>query len=882
MTIPVRRFLILLLASLGLPATVLHPVPAHGTAAPAATVSAPSPAAARSTERRAPSTRDHGGFRIPAAAMRRPLGVIPHGPCPPPPSSRACEGSDDTTNADIIMGGFPLSIPGLGVPLGGIGAGSFMINQAGTFGPWNFGGGQSPSNEIRALTQAAFHVREQVGGRKPFVRTLATKGPKNVGSEGKVEARSWESPLPAWKVLEPGEGTYAALYPFGWTTYKPFRTDVSLQFWSPIVAREERRTSLPVAYFDVRLTNPTPRPSRVSVMFTMPNAPAHKASSLSHIDPDIPASRRSGFSSRLRTDPASGVSAVVLRADARTNTPDTDRSQWALAADPRPGQHLSYATSWNANGRGADVYRPFVRKGALPDRRLDRSASAGALSVDTRLAPGESTTVRFALAWDFPQIAYADNTSVWMRRYTGFYGARRAGDNEYIPGSYPFHQGFRIARDALEGRSAALRAVRRWWRPIATRREYPRVLRRAALNQLGHIAWQGAFWENGLVRSRTEPAGGLRLGSRWPQTHVFSSMDSNGQNDFDEMNINIYGYLAYNHFFPTLERDRLHTFADAAMLDPNGATPDYLFEATGNPFFTWAQSTGPAAPGKSFFLDNPSKFIFRCLAYARINHDTRFLRRVFPAMKRQLAFLREHVPPGANLPVDSPIFPNTYNVIPIAGSSLYNSQLYLLALQVMIAASEKVGEDASVIEELEQTLEAAKAEFELVFWDPVTERYRPATGGPVAAAVQLEAFYGQHLARSLGLPDLVDPARMAAELRRHHAEFMATPPGTQFVGAPNFTAGGDLQAEAVWSGTSFFTAGTWFEASKRFRNGDLRRAGLRLAKAVAREIWNDRRNGYEFNAPEGWQKGDTTRNRYPSYARALSIWEILNAIRPLR
>ena len=45
-----------------------------------------------------------------------------------------------------------------------------------------------------------------------------------------------------------------------------------MRFWSPIVAGEDERTSMPVAFFDVKLANPTAKAIDVSVMFTFPNA----------------------------------------------------------------------------------------------------------------------------------------------------------------------------------------------------------------------------------------------------------------------------------------------------------------------------------------------------------------------------------------------------------------------------------------------------------------------------------------------------------------------------------------------------------------------------------------------------------------------------------
>src|SRR6266700_2397927 len=109
-------------------------------------------------------------FEIPATALIRPLGIIVPAPCSQK-VSQVCEGATPSL-FETLNGGYPMSISGLGIPLGGIGAGSFMINQSGTFGPWNLGGGVDERWEVRILSQAAFHIREQVGDKPPLVRTL--------------------------------------------------------------------------------------------------------------------------------------------------------------------------------------------------------------------------------------------------------------------------------------------------------------------------------------------------------------------------------------------------------------------------------------------------------------------------------------------------------------------------------------------------------------------------------------------------------------------------------------------------------------------------------------------------------------------------------------
>ncbi len=55
---------------------------------------------------------------------------------------------------------------------------------------------------------------------------------------------------------------------------------------------------------------------------------------------------------------------------------------------------------------------------------LDNSASScGAIAVSATLRPGQTTVLSFALTWDFPQVTFNNNGTIWMRRYTEFYGA---------------------------------------------------------------------------------------------------------------------------------------------------------------------------------------------------------------------------------------------------------------------------------------------------------------------------------------------------------------------------------------------------------------------------------------------------------------------------
>jgi non-lysosomal glucosylceramidase len=860
-----------------------------------ALVAVPGPSAAA-------GVRDY--FAVPEAALVRSLGEVSPGTCAPLPASQACQGNAEPSPAETPRGNAPMSVPGLGIPLGGFGAGNFMINQSGTFGPWNFGGEHGSSWEMRILPQAAFHVREQVGSSPATVRTLAAGGPTNTGTNGVVRQRSWGSPLPAWNRLQPGEGGYGALYPFGFMNYTPFKTDVSMRFFSPIVAKEDRRTSLPLAYFDVRLANHTTEPAQVSVMFTMPNAPAHVEGTLADLNMTPPASVRKGFSSRYRS--ANGVQAVTLSADDPSNTPDAEKSEWTIAAKPSPGQKVSYVTSWDADGDGSDIYSAFGRGGRLPNGSLDNSASAGAVSVSMTLAAGQVSTVPFVLAWDFPQVGFSNNQTVWMKRYTDFYGTRTTATNDYIHGSYPFHQSFAIARDALVEHDAALAAVHKWWQPIANDPAYPRELRSGALNELSMLAWNNSFWEGGLVRNSIIPTGfseaglGQHLGAERPDSHLFGVQDTGGgglSGMGTTTDIQAYNYRGYYTLFPNVFRDRLSVDIETVRRSPNRNAHDTYGAASA--FIKWGNAqdapiqggvdSRPPRPGTSQWLDSPSKFIVQWYAYAKINNDPDLLREAWPAIKDEITWLRGTIPAGTHLPADPILFGNIYNAIPQGGPGVYNSQLYLLALTIAIATGDQLGVDSVYVAELRAELQAARAEFELLFWNPVQQHYRFTSTGPYADSLFTDSFFAQHIAEDLGLPDVIDPQRRATQLKLHQTSLRRYDADGQMIGVPALvqpggveSPDGNLPPEAswVWPGANYITAADYVQAGERAGDAQLKAFGLELGKAVNDQIWLREENGFAFDAPCGWSDSSTYTYNYPAYSMAMSVWDLVHAIKP--
>ncbi len=430
---------------------------------------------------------------------------------------------------------------------------------------------------------------------------------------------------------------------------------------------------------------------------------------------------------------------------------------------------------------------------------------------------------------------------------------------------------------------------------------YPKELRTAALNELYQMAFKMPLWEAGLVSNKFAPEDWKRLAVSVRGTHLFYSPDASaGGATLMDTATGSYGYLAYTLFFPSIEKDRLRARAQAIMLDPDGSFGDWSFDGP----YTKRDPKGKPAPEALTFLDVPSKTIFRMYAYAFLNHDSAFLREVYPAMKKQAAFLMatvkagEHLPRvGVTLPGDQlPKFPNIYDVIPVVGRDVYDSELYLLSLEVMIEAGKQNGETKATIENWRHELAAGKAEAEAIFWDPTQKWYRY-TEYVKGSATLLDTFFAQHVAERLNLPDLVNPAHYREELTQHYGAFMGRrdkrgelvgpinmilPPGvTEWPLLINlFGTHAALQEPDVWSSTGYLAAATWYHAGERFGDPQLRDEGIAMGISVADQIWKYDDNGFAFDTPLGWKSYNPALYTYPGYSSPLAIWDLMDAIKP--
>ena len=408
---------------------------------PLAAMPAPVAAETQTMSREKSKAPPERAWAIPSCAWKRTLGDLPKIALMPedgvPPQDRA--GLNTLTRVKK------------GVPLGGIGTGNFMYNICGTFGPWQMKVGRY---EERLLSQGAFHIREQVRGKHATARTLAT-----------------DDVLPDWPRLQPGEGEYHALFPRGWCTYRPFETNIALEFFTPVIKDNYRETSLLAALFQFRIHNPLSSPVEVSVMFTFPNAPYTGPQNTpmgkpKGADVDETARERRGLTNDLTHDARLGITAILMKAHHPTNPPETENSEWCIATNAE----ASHTTVWDGEGDGTEIWQDFAADGELSDKPLsqDSKLPSGALCVKVKVAPGSEVTIPFALTWYFPQIEFGHGTR-WWRRYTEYYPAK--------PG-----QAFEIAKEALLKAAEWLKAVEIWQNSIVQNPAYPEWLKEASTN----------------------------------------------------------------------------------------------------------------------------------------------------------------------------------------------------------------------------------------------------------------------------------------------------------------------------------------------------------------------------------------------------------------
>lgn len=729
-------------------------------------------------------------FPIPACAWSRDIGDIP----------KNCASNS----------------PNRGVALGGFGAGSFMYNLTGSFGPF-----QTFDNVIYKgewLTQAAFHIYEKTENSKT-VKCLST----------------YKHLKQSWQKIKKGDGRYYALQPFGWITYNCFKAEIAQKFFSPIIPYNYRETSYPAAIWQFRFYNPTRTELELSVMLAFPGF---------FIGEYLFENR---FRNSYRQDKK--IKGVILRAESGIG-------EWCMASEEDKGSIISYNSSWSAFGNGKDIRDDFKNKGILGNNALDKMNTAAALAVKIILKPGEERTVPLVLTWDFPVMRFGRGTE-WWKKYTRYFG--RTGRNS-----------FTIARECLQNYQQWERQITEWMSPVINSNKYPDWLKCAAFNELYYNQFGGSFYEAGVRKGHKRQK---YLGRR-PDSNRFFIMECMEYPMANTYDVRHYSSRIFAKFWPEIEKEIQMSYADAIMYfdSTTHQTPHDVGHPKKDPYFEFDEY----GTRKMFWKDLHSKFIQQIWRYYYLYKDKKFLKYCWPACKATYEFMKTTDTDNDALP-NNYKSDNTYDAWGLFGTSLLCGGLWVGALQAMEKMAQAMNDP--LLKEIRTLLRKAKPELDQQLWYARGGYYKIDTGGKYTTAIMSDGLNGQRYCEAYGLSDILPKERIKSHLKQVYERTVVplkdfNGDGIGECGAINgIREDGRMlsdQGREVWTGASYFLAAGMYHAG-------LKKQALQTAYGVYYLTYQEKSTAYWFNTPEAWVNGGRKpRPTNPEqYQRPRAVWELL-------
>jgi uncharacterized protein (DUF608 family) len=473
-------------------------------------------------------------------------------------------------------------------PLGGIGAGGLALSGSGRLVDWsirNRPGLQSFNG------YSHFAIKAEAGGELLDARVL--NGPYEGLPTGSPTTRKFFDGF-GWGA---NRNTLAGVPHFEATTFTgtfpvaevafhdaTFPGEVKLTAWSPFIPTNERDSSLPAAMFEIEVTNSGKAPVDYTIGGTLGN---HGCQNGRHSYAE-----------------AGGVKSLLLTA--ADELPDWQTGDVSIATDAGDVDHLDY----HFRGQWFDdlnlFWREFARAGRLPERHYDKprlnknmfdQPEHGTLAARVTVAPGETKTVRFAIAWHFPvgQVYWRPGqvngeTGTWRN----YYASQWANSGAVLAEAFARWDELRAPtfafRDTLFGTSLPVDIIDAVQGTMS-------ILRTATVMRLdnGELwAWEGQFTDGGSCEGSC--------------THVWNYQQT----------------LPY--LFPGLERTLRET--------------DYTYNQLPNGGLTFRQII---PLGSAFFPLNPcadGQFgsIIKTYRDWKISGDTEWLKRYWPKVKAALEY----------------------------------------------------------------------------------------------------------------------------------------------------------------------------------------------------------------------------------------------------
>jgi non-lysosomal glucosylceramidase len=781
---------------------------------------------------------------IPAAAWSRPLGEGYE----PEPRPRV--------DQPLIDDG-----PWAGAPIGGMGAGSIGRTQRGDFARWHLDVGRHRFESIAASQFSLFVARaDGAGGRASRAHVLSTIRPP--------ELPTWGFDLPV------GAGTYHALYPYAWfdVDWAELPVRVVQRQFSPVIAGNYRESSLPVGVFETTIQNRSDEALTVGLMFSWQNVLGRSRGLDVAGGQRHEAVRRDGLAGVVMSGPGSAAGTA-------------DDGSFALLGVEAPGIELTATPLFEVGGGAAALWADFAEDGRLG--RIDRPGATdapaggpvgGALAATISLAPGESRTVPFVLAWDIPQAQFATGTR-WHRRYTAFVGT--SGRSAWA-----------IAAEGARCGEEWAAEIDAWQAPILADPGRPDWYKGALFNELYYMVDGGTLWTDGPPILPDRPDGPTPMTGPTDAGGPigrFAQIECFDYPFYNTLDVDFYASFARLQLWPELERAVIREFVasveaeDPAIVEIQwsgkmaprkcpGALPHDVGGPLDDPLL---RVNAYRYQDINIWKDLNCKYVLQLWRDANALGDDALLRDAWPGVVRALEHVASFDRDGDGLPEHDGDPDQTYDTWPMTGPSAYCGALWLAALRAAIEIGTRVGAGAdptvaAAVARFESWLGTGTAAFESRLWAGTYYRYDDG-GGASSDSIMADQLAGQWYADATGLGDVADPERVEQALRTVHAMNVAGFGGGEMGAVNGVRPDGSVdrsseQSPEVWVGTTYALAAFM-----------LGRGLDDEAWQTARGAWNVTYNrGLWFRTPEAYDENGNYRASL--YLRPLAIWAIEDAI----
>lgn len=778
-------------------------------------------------------------FKVPRCAWQRPIGDYPPGAT--------------GTVSPLEDESMPIPRTKRGIPLGGIGTGSFMWNLTGSFGPFEFdSGGDDSLGSMWGKEIYSGHEERYLKGAGFYLSVISEDEIKTCGLQT-------EDVVHPFQGIKKGAGTYAALFPKAWFSYELDNLTLEVQQTTPYVANNDKWLSTPGALFNFKALSKNNGPLLIRLALCWPNA-------IYKCDTDYSYTRK-GFHKYCYS--YNNCKVVSLRASDPDNVPETQDSEWTILAGYKKGSELSGEQSpklfcFHFKGDYGEKLYEILTSDVLPiDQSTD--AEAAAVVVELKLENGLVYDIDFVITWDFPiaQFKNPKEGTCWLKRYKEFFPGKFAGKD--------------IALFIFDNKETLLEEVDNWWTGVVENNNSPDWVKQAALNELYYDVFGASFWENGCLTKEK------KFGKRKGQ-HLSFVLECPVYRDCETLDVHYYEARHRMDLTRSIERDLLLGWADLIQDEPAHRTPHDAGSPVIDPWFKYGQyfATAPnLEPITMTWKDLPCKYVQLVHAYYKTTGDIEFLKECVKSCEDTLEQLMTTDENKDGIP-DCVGFDTSYDGLGLRGVVTHVATLFIGACEAMADIEKTLG-NTSKANSYQEMAEVARNVVEVNLWNDSGGYYNASTIGELSSGVMADALCGQLFVECYGLKDVLNIDRMASHLLKVY-EINVLPFDDGLRGAvnlvyPDKSLPEAMMAKGVWPGGSYFTAALMIRLGKRLNDQRLIDAGLATAKGVFYTTYEDETAAFWFNTPAIWYPGSPTLYRSLQNQRPRAAWELYLALK---